>query len=171
MLVRQRPSVYVFTYKNVFRADGEARMLLAPAYGSPAGCGEIARVSVQRSAAVAARAVNSRASITNDPRRLRADVDKRSVDGRLFCDLYDSIAAEFPGAEGSKVRALALLRFDLEKARAAGTLTLEDAVRVDHLLERREKALRLALQRQRMTEAPEGLRSRLSARYGKGAAP
>jgi hypothetical protein len=121
---------------------------------------------------LAVRPANTRSAVTNDPRRLSADCDKRSFDGRLFCDLYDSVAAEFPGADGSQVRQIALLRFELEKARASGTLTLEDTVRMSHLIERRERALRLTLRQHQTTQPAEGLRDRLGSKYGvKGAAP
>jgi hypothetical protein len=115
--------------------------------------------------AIAVRLPNARAGVTNDPRRLRSDTDKRSPEGRLFRDLYDSTAAEFPGADGLRIRRIALLRFELEKAREAGTLTLEDAVRVDHAIERRERTLRLALRQRQAEQAAEGLRSKLSSRY------
>ena len=79
--------------------------------------------------------------MTNDPRRLSHDCDKRTHAGRLFGDLYDSVAAEFPGADGLRIRQVALLRFELEKAREAGTLPLDDTVRMSHLIERREREL------------------------------
>jgi len=94
----------------------------------------------------------ARAGVTNDPRRLSVDCDKRSLAGRLFCDLFDSVAAEFPGADPLKVRAIVLLHFELEKARAAGTLTLEDTVRMSHLIERKERALRLAQRKARSAQ-------------------
>ena len=89
----------------------------------------------------------------------------------MFCDLYDSVAAEFPLADPGRVRQVALLRFELEKARAAGTLTLEDSVRVHHLIERRENALRLAERRQRLERETGGaheLREHLARYEGAG---
>jgi hypothetical protein len=126
------------------------------------------------SVATVVRSPRNRAHVTNDPRRLASNCDKRTHDGRLFGDLYDSVAAEFPGADGLKVRQVALLRYELEKARAAGTLTLEDVVRVDHAIEKRERALRLALrQRQAEPSSAGGMRATLSRRYGgkAGSAP
>jgi hypothetical protein len=124
------------------------------------------------SVAVVVRSPRNRAHVTNDPRRLSADCDKRTHAGRLFGDLFDSVAAEFPGADGLRVRQVALLKFELEKARAAGTLTLEDLVRTSHLIERREKALRLALRQREIERPPDGLRGKLSSRYaGNGGAP
>ena len=117
---------------------------------------------MEGSAAAVVRSPRVRAHLTNDPRRLNADCDKRSHAGRLFGDIFDSVAADFPGADGLRIRRIALLRFELEKARAAGTLTLEDTVRMDHLIERRERELRLAQQqRQRQAEQPAGLRDKL----------
>jgi hypothetical protein len=84
----------------------------------------------------------ARAGVTNDPRRLNADMDLRSLAGRRFSDIYDGLAAEFPGAVPEKLRELTVLKYELEKAQTAGTLTLEDLVRMSHLIERREKALR-----------------------------
>ena len=106
---------------------------------------------MQSGAIAVARPANTRSSVTNDPRRL-SGVDMRSHAGRLFCDLYDSVAAEFPLADPGRIRQVALLRYELEKARAADTLTLEDSVRVHHLIDRREGSLRLAQQRQRLEQ-------------------
>jgi hypothetical protein len=122
-------------------------------------------------AVLAARPVNTRSAVTNDPKRLSADIDKRSIDGRLFCDLFDSVAAEFPGADSSKVRSLALLKFELERARAAGTLTLEDTVRVHHLIGRHENALRLALRQRAVAQQSTDMRGTLRARYSKAPGP
>ncbi len=123
---------------------------------------------MENSVAVVVRSPRNRAHVTNDPRRLAAHVDKRTHDGRMFGDIYDSVAADFPGADGVKVRQIALLRFELEKARAAGTLSLEDTVRVSHLIERRENALRLALRQRQIAKSSEGIRARLATRYQGG---
>jgi hypothetical protein len=122
-------------------------------------------------AAVRPRSPRARSHITNDPRRLGPDIDKRTHAGRLFGDLYDSVAAEFPGADGEKIRKIALLRFELEKARTLGTLTLEDTVRLSYLIEISERQLRKALQeqqvalRQQQWEQRDGLRSKLGSLY------
>ncbi len=93
----------------------------------------------------------ARAGVTNDPRRLNADMDLRSLVGRRFSDIYDGLAVEFgPGADPGKLRELTVLKYELERAQMAQTLSLEDLVRVTHLIERREKALRLAEQRKRL---------------------
>jgi hypothetical protein len=118
---------------------------------------------------MAARQPNARAGVTNDPTRLAPDIDKRTHAGRLFRDLFDSVAAEFPGADPARVREVARLKYELERAQAAGTATLEDTVRVYNLISRREKELR-AKARRREVERPEGLRSRLGSKYG-GRAP
>lgn len=95
------------------------------------------------SATVAAlRPPCARSGTTNDPRRLRHDVDMRSHDGRRFGDLFDAIIVEHPDADPSRVRELALLRFGLEKAQSAGTASLEDTVRISNLITRRERELR-----------------------------
>ena len=78
----------------------------------------------ESTAAVRPRSPRARSHITNDPRRLGPDFDKRTQG-----DLYDSVAAEFPGADGEKIRKIALLRFELEKARTLGTLTLRPSFR------------------------------------------
>jgi hypothetical protein len=106
----------------------------------------------------------ARAGVTNDPRRLSGDMDLRTHAGRRFSDIFDGLAVEFSGADPEKLRELTVLKYELERAQMAGTLTLEDLVRMSHLVERREKALRLAL-RQRQVERPEGLRSRLAGKY------
>jgi hypothetical protein len=96
----------------------------------------------------------ARAGVTNDPRRLNADMDLRSLAGRRFSDIYDGLAVEFSGADPEKLRELTVLKYELERAQMAGTLTLEDLVRTSHLIERRERALRLAEQRKRLERQP-----------------
>ena len=114
----------------------------------------------------------ARAGVTNDPRRLSADMDLRSHAGRRFSDIYDGLAVEFgPNADPERIREVTVLKFELEKAQAAGTATLEDTVRVFNLVTRKEKELRLAKARKRQIEQTEGLRSKLSSRYAKGGAP
>jgi hypothetical protein len=115
----------------------------------------------------------ARASVANDPRRLSAAMDLRTHGGRRFSDLFDALAQEFgPGADPERIREITVLKFELEKAQAAGTATLEDTVRVFNLVARKEKELRFAKARKRQIEQTEGLRSKLSSRYaGKGGAP
>ena len=79
---------------------------------------------------VTGRPACNRSGLTNDPRRLAADVDGRSANGRRFSDLYDLAALEFPGGAPTRIREIALLRYELERAQAAGEATLEDVVRV-----------------------------------------
>ena len=71
---------------------------------------------------------SQRAGLTNDPRRLRADIDMRSPDGRLFADIYDALAFEFADAGADRIRDIAVLRFSAEKAVAVGAF--EDVVRL-----------------------------------------
>jgi len=80
-------------------------------------------------------------------------MDLRSLAGRRFSDIYDGLAVEFSGADPERIREITVLKFELEKAQAAGSLSLEDLVRMSHLIERREKALRLAQQRQHAAAA------------------
>lgn len=100
------------------------------------------------------RPANARASVTNDPRRLRPDIDMRSNDGRRFADLFDAIVVEHPDAGLARVREIALLKFGLERGQSDGICSLEDVVRISNLISRRERDLR---QRQRDAQpaAPE----------------
>src|SRR5271170_1161552 len=105
-------------------------------------CADFVRFRMQVGAAVATRPVNNRARLTNDPRKLSADTDGRSQDGRRFTDIFDALAAEFPGADAIRLRDLALLRFEHERAQASGLCSLEDTVRIYNVIERKERALR-----------------------------
>ena len=69
---------------------------------------------MQGGVAVAHRPVNNRAHVKNSPRRLSVDTDMRSLDGRRFADLYDALAAEFPGVDPVKIREVAILKFAAE---------------------------------------------------------
>jgi hypothetical protein len=112
---------------------------------------------------------NNRSVVSNDPRRLSADVDMRSPDGRLFADCFDQLAIEFPDASPLKLREIAVLKFSAEKAVASGAY--EDVVRLHNLALRKEAPLRGAKRAVRGAP-PEGLRSRLAGRYdSKGRAP
>ena len=71
---------------------------------------------MQGNAAIATRPVNNRSALSNDLRRLRADVDMRSAEGRRFCDIYDALAVEFSGADAGRIRELA---FSSSRERAA----------------------------------------------------
>jgi hypothetical protein len=130
---------------------------------------------MEGSVVVRARRPASRAHTTNDPRRLAPDVDKRTHAGRMFADFYESVERDFPGADPAKVRDVALLKYEMERARTAGTLTLEDIVRVSHLIDRREQVLRLALRQRAVAQQSSdgGMRSTLAGRYGgkSGGAP
>jgi hypothetical protein len=115
---------------------------------------------------LAPRDERSRAVATNEPRRLRADVDMRSVDGRRFADIFDGLTQEFLDAEPTRVRDIAILRFAAEKALAVGNF--EDVVRLHNTIERKESRLRVLLKAKRLergTQHPEGLRSKLAGRY------
>ena len=106
--------------------------------------------------------VNNRSVVSNDPRRLSADVDMRSPDGRLFADCFDQLAIEFPNASPLKLREIAILKFSAEKATACGAY--ENIVRLHNLAMRKEAPLRAAMRAVR-AEPPEGLRSRLAGKY------
>jgi hypothetical protein len=125
------------------------------------------------SAAVGVRHPASRAGSTNEPRRLRADVDMRSVDGRRFADIFDGLVQEFADADPARIRDIAVLRFAAEKALSVGNF--EDVVRLHNTIERKESRLRAILKVKRLergTQSPEGLRDRLGSKYGvKGGAP
>ena len=123
-------------------------------------------------AAVVPRPSKLRARVTNTPRRLAADVDLRSPDGRLFADIFDGLAAEFgPGADPARLREVTFLKFELERAHASGACSLEDIVRLHNVIERKERALRAAKRIAGSKPAP-GLHARLAARYGgRGDAP
>lgn len=111
--------------------------------------------------------VNNRAATTNEPRRLAADVDMRSIDGRLYADCYDQLAAEFPDADPVKLHEVAILKFAGEKAIASGAW--EDVVRLRNLADRLEGRLRAAKRMVRAGRPPVGLRDRLSGKYEGGA--
>jgi hypothetical protein len=110
----------------------------------------------------------SRACSTNEPRRLRADVDMRSVDGRRFADIFDGLTLEFVGADPARLRDIAVLRFAAEKALAVGNF--EDVVRLHNTIERKETRLRTALRLRRVdgAGASASLRDKLSSRYAGG---
>ncbi len=80
--------------------------------------------------------------MTNDPRRLTADVDMRSIAGRRFADLYDRIAATFPSADSGRIREIAVLRYEAERATAIDACSLADVVSALDLAGRLEKELR-----------------------------
>lgn len=120
---------------------------------------------MQDGIAIMTRPVNARAGVTNEPRRLSADMDLRTHAGRRFSDIYDGLALEFgPGADPERIREMTVLKFQLEEAQSAGTLTLEDTVRVFNLIARKAKELRLA-QRRAAAGPPAALRDRLAGRY------
>ena len=121
----------------------------------------------------APRGVNARAGVTNEPRRLSPDVDMRSIPGRRFTDIYDALSLDFPGADSGKLREVTVLKFELERAQAAGECSLEDTVRVHNLINRYHKALRLETKRKAETAAasPLSFRDKLLARRSSGGAP
>jgi hypothetical protein len=98
-------------------------------------------------AVVTGRPPQNRSGLTNDPRRLSADVDGRGAEGRRFSDIFDLVALEFPGANPLRIRDIALLKYELERAQGAGNCSLEDVVRVHNLIGRREKELRAEAKR------------------------
>jgi hypothetical protein len=127
---------------------------------------------MEGSVVVGVRHPSARACSTNEPRRLRSDVDMRSVDGRRFADIFDALTLEFVGANPAPIRDIAVLRFAAEKALAVGNF--EDVVRLHNTIERKESRLRTILKVKRLergSEPPEGLRGKLSARYAKDGAP
>jgi hypothetical protein len=125
------------------------------------------------SVTVALRPPRNRASSTNEPNRLRPDVDMRSVDGRRFADIFEALTLEFVDADQARIRDIAVLRFAAEKALAVGNF--EDVVRLHNTIERKESRLRVLLKAGRLergAQPPEGLRSRLGSKYGgKGGSP
>ena len=110
------------------------------------------------------RPVNTRSSLTNDPRRLSAEADMRSADGRLFADLYDAVAGEFGSdADPTRLREIATLRFASEKALLVGNW--EDVVRLANAIEKKERSLRA--RRRALAAAPSpSVRHKLPSRYG-----
>jgi hypothetical protein len=93
-----------------------------------------------------------RGRVSNEPRRLGANVDMRSPEGRQFAYFFDLVARDFPGANPIRIREIALLKYELERAQGAGKCTLEDVVRVHNLIGRREKELRAAAKRKAEAE-------------------
>lgn len=122
---------------------------------------------------VTGRPPASRSAITNHLRRLSVAIDGRSQLGRRYADIFDLAVLEFPGADPSRVRELALLKYGLERAQSAGEATLEDTVRMCNLINRQEKALRLETRRKAETAAasPLSFRDKLMARRSSGGAP
>jgi hypothetical protein len=123
---------------------------------------------MQAGAAVTSRPVNNRAAVTNDPRRLAPDADMRSLAGRRFADIYDQLASELPGADPARLREIALLKFEHEKAQAAGSCSLEDTVRVHNLVARLTRDIRAA-KRQAIAAPQPSLAERLALKYPKAA--
>jgi hypothetical protein len=109
---------------------------------------------------------NNRSVVSNDPRRLSAEVDMRSPDGRLFADCFDQLAVEFPAASPLKLREIAILKFSAEKATACGAY--EDIVRLHNLALRKEAPLRAAMRAVRGKEVPE-LHAYLARKQDRGA--
>lgn len=107
------------------------------------------------------------ARITNDLRALDG-VDGRSVDGKRYRDLVDSLVIEFGAHDPVRLRELAGLIFSREKIQAAvingDARAAEDLVRISNLVTRREKELR-ARQRRAAAGPPAALRDRLAGRY------
>jgi hypothetical protein len=122
---------------------------------------------MEGSAVLLPRHERARASSTNDPRRLRLDVDMRSVDGRRFADIFDALTLEFVDADPARIRDIAILRFAADKALAVGAF--EDVVRLHNTIERKESRLRAVMKVKllgRGSQPPEGLRNRLGSKYG-----
>jgi len=110
---------------------------------------------------------NFRASLTNNPRRLSDATSMLSAEGRRFADIFDGLAAEFPGGNPARLRSIALLKYELERAQAVGDCSLDDIVRVSNLIDKRERDLRTAMRRATSAPSP-GLRQRLQAKHGGG---
>ncbi len=127
---------------------------------------------MQGNLAVASRPSKLRSALTNDPRRLAVDIDMRSVEGRRFADIFDALRIEFgPSADPGRLREIAVLKFELEKAQASGACALEDIVRVHNLIVRKERELRLAEQKRRLERdrgGAEALREHLAKYEGAG---
>jgi hypothetical protein len=96
------------------------------------------------STVITSRHTLSRSAVTNDPRRLSPKADMRTLAGRRFADIYDQLASELPGADPARLREIALLKFDHEKAQASGLCSLEDTVRVHNLVSRLTRDIRTA---------------------------
>lgn len=108
----------------------------------------------------------NRSELTNEPRRLAPGVDMRSPEGRRFGDIFDLTALEFPGADLSRIRAIAFLKYELERAQGAGKCSLEDVVRVHNLIGRREKELRAQARKAEAAPPSLSLRQKLDLKYG-----
>ncbi len=126
--------------------------------------------------AAVSRPAKLRSRLTNDP-TLLPGVDRRSSGGRRFLDIAEAVAAEFPDASTVALRELAALRFTLEREQgaivASDSRSLEDLVRLTNVVERKERALRLAQRRVLRSGGSAGsvgLRDRLGSKYG-GRAP
>jgi hypothetical protein len=104
-------------------------------------------------AAAVARHVRARSGVTNYPRRLRADCDMRTFDGRRFADIFDALTMEYPDADPLRIREVAVLKFAVEKALAVGNF--EDVVRLSNSAERGETRLRLAQRKRHAAAAPD----------------
>ncbi len=119
---------------------------------------------MEGSLAIGVRHPSARAGSTNEPRRLRSDVDMRSVDGRRFADIFDGLVQEF-GADTfpDRLRNIAVLRFAAEKALSVGNF--EDVVRLHNTIERKESRLRAILKVKRLERGSQPLRSQLAGKY------
>jgi len=125
--------------------------------------------SIHDRADIASRPANNRSKITNDPRRLLG-VDSRSRDGRRYGDIVDSLVAEFGSHDPVRLRELASLKFALERAQGSvvngGECSLEDLVRLTHLIERRERSLRAGKRQARAaTPSTTAMRDKLLAKF------
>lgn len=97
------------------------------------------------SAVIAVRSPKARARMTNNLRALRG-VDGRSAEGKRYRDLLDSIILEYGDVDPIRIRALAGLRYTLEKTQTAvvngDARAREDLVQIANLIDRRERELR-----------------------------
>jgi hypothetical protein len=137
----------------------------------------IVRVLPLNSVETAARDPRARSRVTNSLRESLVGVDGRTERARRYRDLLEGCLAEFGPGEPDKLRALAAMKLSLEATQAAvingDVLRSEDLVRLANVISRREQELRARARRHQVaqTGAVDGLRGRLSSRYGKGGAP
>ena len=104
-------------------------------------------------------------------------IDGRTARGARYLDIMATTAAEFPLADSYRLCELVGLRFSIEAESSAivahsGTKALDVLVRLQNILERKEKALR-ARSRQaqppgrRPVAPPKAVRDHLASRYEK----
>ena len=94
-------------------------------------------------------------------------VDGRSPSAKRYRDFIDALIVEFGAHDPIRLREVALLKLELEKAQTADECSLEDSIRVQNWILRREQQLRAAQRRAASVSSPaQSLRHKLSSRYG-----